>query len=92
MTAQAIRDVVVAYAKAIGVTVAPQSRCDSGRSVAREHAFEGVIPNLERRHRETDSAQVREELAKYDPALFELIDEGTSHVSVREKPVRRGKA
>ena len=23
--------------------------------------------------------------------LFELIDEGTSHVSVREKPVRRGK-
>jgi uncharacterized LabA/DUF88 family protein len=24
--------------------------------------------------------------------LFELIDEGTSHVSVREKPVRRGKA
>ncbi len=24
--------------------------------------------------------------------LFELIDEGTSHVSVREKPVRRGRA
>lgn len=24
--------------------------------------------------------------------LFELVDEGTSHVSVREKPVRRGKA
>jgi excinuclease ABC subunit A len=31
----------------------------------REHAFEGVIPNLERRYRETDSAVVREELAKY---------------------------
>jgi ABC-type cobalamin transport system ATPase subunit len=27
--------------------------------------FEGVIPNLERRYRETDSAAVREELAKY---------------------------
>jgi len=31
----------------------------------REHAFEGVIPNLERRYRETDSIVVREELAKY---------------------------
>ncbi|MBI4124284.1 MAG: excinuclease ABC subunit UvrA, partial [Betaproteobacteria bacterium] len=30
-----------------------------------EHAFEGVIPNLERRYRETDSIVVREELAKY---------------------------
>ncbi|MSQ60542.1 MAG: excinuclease ABC subunit UvrA [Betaproteobacteria bacterium] len=35
-----------------------------GRHV-REHVFEGVIPNLERRYRETDSATVREELAKY---------------------------
>src|SRR5207249_7213209 len=31
----------------------------------REHAFEGIIPNLERRYRETDSIMVREELAKY---------------------------
>ena len=31
----------------------------------REHAFEGIIPNLERRYRETDSLMVREELAKY---------------------------
>ncbi len=37
----------------------------SGRSVSREHAFEGVVPNLERRYRETDSANVREELAKF---------------------------
>ncbi|MEW5943289.1 MAG: excinuclease ABC subunit UvrA [Pseudomonadota bacterium] len=29
------------------------------------HAFEGIIPNLERRYRETDSTMVREELAKY---------------------------
>jgi excinuclease ABC subunit A len=36
-----------------------------GRSQVREHAFEGVIPNLERRYRETDSVVVREELAKY---------------------------
>jgi excinuclease ABC subunit A len=33
--------------------------------VTREHAFEGIIPNLERRYRETDSIMVREELAKY---------------------------
>jgi len=38
---------------------------ERGKSYVREHAFEGVIPNLERRHRETDSQVVREELAKY---------------------------
>jgi excinuclease ABC subunit A len=31
----------------------------------REHPFEGVIPNMERRYRETESSVVREELAKY---------------------------
>ena len=31
----------------------------------REHPFEGVIPNMERRYRETESAVVRDELAKY---------------------------
>jgi excinuclease ABC subunit A len=35
------------------------------QDVVREHPFEGVIPNLERRWKETDSAHVREELAKY---------------------------
>jgi excinuclease ABC subunit A len=35
------------------------------RSVKRRHAFEGIIPNLERRYRETDSALVREDLARY---------------------------
>ncbi|MCC7218988.1 MAG: excinuclease ABC subunit UvrA, partial [Burkholderiales bacterium] len=38
---------------------------DRGRPLVREHAFEGIIPNLERRYRETDSVMVREELAKY---------------------------
>ncbi|MCL4183973.1 MAG: excinuclease ABC subunit UvrA [Burkholderiaceae bacterium] len=38
---------------------------DGGRPTVRTHAFEGVIPNLQRRHRETDSAHVREELSKY---------------------------
>ena len=38
---------------------------EKGRSATREHAFEGILPNLERRYRETDSAAVKEELAKY---------------------------
>jgi excinuclease ABC subunit A len=38
---------------------------DRGRTVVREHVFEGVIPNLERRYKETDSVVVREELAKF---------------------------
>ncbi|UOO91485.1 excinuclease ABC subunit UvrA [Vitreoscilla stercoraria] len=38
---------------------------DKGTTFNRSHAFEGVIPNLERRYRETDSQTVREELAKY---------------------------
>jgi excinuclease ABC subunit A len=38
---------------------------DRGRTIVKEHAFEGIIPNLERRYRETDSMMVREELAKY---------------------------
>ena len=38
---------------------------DRGRTMTREHVFEGIVPNLERRYRETDSMMVREELAKY---------------------------
>ncbi len=38
---------------------------ERGRGQVREHAFEGVIPNMERRFRETDSTVVREELAKF---------------------------
>ncbi|MEE8157145.1 MAG: excinuclease ABC subunit UvrA [Gammaproteobacteria bacterium] len=36
-----------------------------GSKVRRRHRFEGIIPNLERRYRETESTTVREELAKY---------------------------
>ncbi|MFN8917685.1 MAG: excinuclease ABC subunit UvrA, partial [Burkholderiales bacterium] len=38
---------------------------ERGRKVIKEHTFEGVVLNLERRYRETDSMAVREELAKY---------------------------
>ncbi len=38
---------------------------DRGDVIQRTHTFEGIVPNLERRYRETDSATVREELAKF---------------------------
>ena len=38
---------------------------ERGRTVMKEHAFEGIVPNLERRYKETDNVAVREELAKY---------------------------
>ena len=36
-----------------------------GRSYTRKHPFEGVIHNMERRYRETDSNLVREDLARF---------------------------
>ncbi|MCL4720379.1 MAG: excinuclease ABC subunit UvrA, partial [Gammaproteobacteria bacterium] len=36
-----------------------------GVSITRRHNFEGILPNLERRYRETDSGMVREELARF---------------------------
>jgi excinuclease ABC subunit A len=38
---------------------------DAGGRSQRRHRFEGILPNLERRYRETESAAVREELTKY---------------------------
>ena len=38
---------------------------DRGDVVKRKHAFEGILNNLSRRYKETDSQTIREELAKY---------------------------
>ncbi|MBX3708015.1 MAG: excinuclease ABC subunit UvrA [Pseudomonadales bacterium] len=38
---------------------------DRGDMIQRSHRFEGVIPNMERRYRETDSSMVRDNLQKY---------------------------
>jgi excinuclease ABC subunit A len=35
------------------------------RATVKRHPFEGILPNLERRYRETESSTVRDELAKY---------------------------
>ena len=38
---------------------------EGGSRHQRRHRFEGIVPNLERRYRETESSAVREELTKY---------------------------
>ncbi|MBS9431664.1 excinuclease ABC subunit UvrA [Photorhabdus hainanensis] len=38
---------------------------DRGDTTVRNHPFEGVLHNMERRYKETESTAVREELAKY---------------------------
>ena len=38
------------------------------RRLKRKHPFEGILPNLERRYRETDSPAVREDLMRYQSA------------------------
>jgi excinuclease ABC subunit A len=45
-------------------TEAPIAK-DKRRTSRKKHKFEGIVPNLERRYRETESMTVREELSKY---------------------------
>ena len=37
----------------------------AGKTMSKKHPFEGIIPNMQRRYRETDSSVVREELSRY---------------------------
>jgi excinuclease ABC subunit A len=50
---------------------------DRGTVFKRVHVFEGVIPNMERRYRETESSSVRDELAKYVSTAACKACEGT---------------
>ena len=58
-----VRDVILngSGTEAIRFTFRTERRGDYTRT----HPFEGVIPNMERRYRETESTVVRDELAKY---------------------------
>ncbi|MEC8859083.1 MAG: excinuclease ABC subunit UvrA [Pseudomonadota bacterium] len=38
---------------------------DRGDTMVRRHAFEGILPNMERRYRETESQAVRDDLARF---------------------------
>ncbi|MBC8118809.1 MAG: excinuclease ABC subunit UvrA, partial [Burkholderiaceae bacterium] len=69
---------------------------DRGRKMVRRHPFEGVIPNLQRRFRETDSSVVREELGKLRARHACPVCEGTRlrreprNVFIGEGAERRG--
>ena len=66
---------------------------ERGRDAIRKHAFEGVIPNIERRYRETESGAVREELAKYlshqpcDVCQGSRLRIEARHVYIENKPL-----
>lgn len=66
---------------------------ESGRSSKELYPFEGVIPNLSRRYKETDSQTVREELAKFINSRVCPDCEGTRlcrearHVRVSDKAI-----
>nr|WP_236676876.1 excinuclease ABC subunit UvrA [Piscinibacter lacus] len=51
--------------EAISFTYSAEGSNGKTRSVKRSHPFEGILPSLERRFKETDSAAVREDLARY---------------------------
>ena len=42
-----------------------ESGASAGRKVTRKHPFEGILPNMQRRYRETDSPVVRDDLARF---------------------------
>ena len=64
-----------------------------GGSTLKEHPFEGVIPNMERRYRETDSNRMREELSKFlnsrpCPACKgSRLRQEARHVFITERPL-----
>lgn len=57
-----VRDVILFGSGKEEITFVYGERGARRKSV---HAFEGIIPNLERRYRETDSVMLREELSKF---------------------------
>lgn len=64
-----------------------------GDRTSKSHPFEGVLPNLERRYRETDSQVVREELSKYlsvqtcPSCKGSRLKEGARHVFINDKTI-----
>ncbi|RZL92498.1 MAG: excinuclease ABC subunit A [Variovorax sp.] len=64
---EAVRTAILAGSgqEEIRFTYVMDSGQQAGKKLTRKHPFEGIIPNMERRYRETDSVAVREELARY---------------------------
>ncbi|MDO4636580.1 MAG: excinuclease ABC subunit UvrA [Lautropia sp.] len=63
----------------------------SGKPTTQRHPFEGIVHNFERRYRETDSANVREELAKYQHTRVCPACQGT-RLRIDARNVRVGPA
>ena len=65
----------------------------SGVSINRRHPFEGILPNMERRYRETESGMVREELAKFlssqpcPTCHGSRLNESARHVFVADRSI-----
>ena len=66
---------------------------DKGTVFKRSHQFEGIIPNMERRFRDTDSQGVREDLTKYMNTQHcpdcngARLRKSARHVFIDEKPL-----
>ncbi len=67
----------------------------TGKQTERQHPFEGIIVNMERRYHETDSQMVREELAKYltqqpcSECQGARINMSARHVFIANKPIHQ---
>jgi excinuclease ABC subunit A len=61
----------------------------AGKKLTKKHPFEGIIPNMARRYRETDSVAVREELARYR-SLQPCIDCGGTRLRREARHVKIG--
>ena len=66
-----------------------ESGSNVGKKIAKKHPFEGIIPNLQRRYRETDSSVVREDLARYR-ATQPCPDCGGSRLRTEARHVKIG--
>jgi excinuclease ABC subunit A len=73
-----------------------ESGANAGKKLSKKHPFEGILVNMERRYRETDSAVVREDLARYRGTRACTACNGTRlrrearHVRVGEGDQARG--
>lgn len=74
-------------------TIRFQINTGTGKVVTKQHPFEGIIVNMERRYHQTDSHKVRDDLAKYltqkicDSCQGTRLNTAARHVFVKDKPL-----
>lgn len=68
---------------------------ERGDKRVQKHAFEGILPNLKRRYRDTDSSVVREELSKFlsnqpcQACSGDRLNEAARHVFIAEQTLAK---